>query len=183
MSSFCPFIHQSRDVMFPLPILVAIVLVGVLPATSVAQIDPSSFLSATSVNTTTSNYYFAKPNELTIVVNVMGFVQRPGRYEISSTIDLINLLSLAGGPVPDGSLGGVKVTRLVNTSDRVERKEIRIDLDELSRVSNEQLQLHPGDVIEIERTGWATVRDIFTVVGYAAVLTTTIVTVLNYVQR
>lgn len=183
MISVRPFNPQPRIAVFLRLIFVAIAVAGVLPARSPAQIDPSSFLSATSVNTTTSNYYFAKPNELTIVVNVMGFVQRPGRYEISSTIDLINLLSLAGGPVPDGSLSGVKITRLVNTGDRMQRKEIRIDLDELSKVSNEELQLHPGDLIEIERTGWATVRDIFTVVGYAAVLTTTIVTVLNYVQR
>lgn len=157
--------------------------IAALPAVGRAQIDPSSFLSATSVNTTTSNYYFAKPNELTIVVNVMGFVQRPGRYEVSSSIDLVNLLSLAGGPGPDGTLGSVKITRLVNTANRVERKVIRLDLDDLPSVNNENLVLHPGDLVEVERSGWATVRDIFTVIGYAAVLTTTIVTVLNYTQR
>jgi len=159
-----------------------IALAGLLPAFGWAQVDPSSFLSTAS-GTTTSNYYYAKPNELTIVVNVMGFVSRPGRYEISSSIDLVNLLSLAGGPVPDGTLSDVKITRLETAGGNVQRKEIRINLDQLTKVKNEDLVLQPGDLIEVERSGWATVRDIFTVVGYAAVLTTTIVTVLNYVQR
>lgn len=165
-----------------LPVALGLLAVGSTDR-AYAQLDPTSFLSATTGNTTVSNYFYAKPNELTIVVNVMGFVQRPGRYEISSSIDLINLLSLAGGPVPDGTLGDVKITRLVTNTERIDREEIFINLDRLSRVSSEQLVLHPGDVIEVGRSGWATVRDIFTVVGYAAVLTTTIVTVLNYTRR
>jgi hypothetical protein len=80
-------------------------------------------------------------------------------------------------------LSDVKITRLETAGGNVQRKEIRINLDQLTKVKNEDLVLQPGDLIEVERSGWATVRDIFTVVGYAAVLTPTIVTVLNYVQR
>ena len=77
-----------------------------------AQENQSSLLSATSEKTTSTNYYYARPNDLTLIVNVMGFVQRPGRYEIASSIDLMNLISLAGGPTTDGSLSKVKIIRI-----------------------------------------------------------------------
>jgi protein involved in polysaccharide export with SLBB domain len=161
-------------------ILVVAVLFAAVSGKAFSQVDQSSLLSATSIATTTSNYYFAKPNELTIIVNIMGFVQRPGRYEISSTIDLVNLLALAGGPQPDGSLNDVKISRLVKVSEnRFERKELRINLENLAKTSSAELVLQPGDVIEIERTGWANFRDVFSVVISAAVLTSAVASVIS----
>jgi protein involved in polysaccharide export with SLBB domain len=32
-------------------------------------------------------------------VNIWGFVKNPGRYEVPSSTDLIQLISFAGGPV------------------------------------------------------------------------------------
>ncbi|HEY6952098.1 MAG TPA: hypothetical protein VI758_06800, partial [Bacteroidota bacterium] len=48
-----------------------------------AQVNASSLLSTTSEKVTTTNYYYARPNDITIIVNVVGFVVRPGRYEIA----------------------------------------------------------------------------------------------------
>jgi hypothetical protein len=161
-------------------ILVVAVLLVAGSGNVFSQVDQSSLLSATSIATTTSNYYFAKPNELTIIVNIMGFVQRPGRYEISSTIDLVNLLALAGGPQPDGSLNDVKISRLVKvTEGRFERKELRVNLENLAKISSAELVLQPGDIIEIERTGWANFRDVFSVVISAAVLTSAVASVIS----
>lgn len=129
-------------------------------ASAHAQIDQRGLLSATSTGTTTSNYYFARPNELTIIVNVMGFIQRPGRYEISSTIDLMNLISLAGGPTSEGSLKNVKITRIVNTGAKMERKEVRLNLDDVTAINPVELVLQPGDIIEVDRSGWAGFRDV-----------------------
>lgn len=154
-----------------------------ITATSFSQVDRSSLLSATSVATTTSNYYFAKPNELTIIVNVIGFVQKPGRYEISSSIDLINLLSLAGGPTADGAMNDVKITRLTTVGSRFERKEFQIDLDKLSIMTAAELALQPGDIIQVERTGWSTFRDVFGVVVSAAILTTAVAQVISLTRR
>lgn len=148
-----------------------------------AQVDRSSLLSATSVGTTTSNYYFAKPNELTIIVNVIGFVQKPGRYEISSSIDLINLLSLAGGPTADGAMNDVKITRLATVGSRYERKEFQINLDKLSIITAAELALQPGDIIQVDRTGWSTFRDVFGVVVSAAILTTAVAQVITLTRR
>jgi len=162
---------------------VVVVLALLLSTQGFSQIDQSSLLSATSVGTTTSNYYFARSNELTIMVNVMGFVQRPGRYEISNTIDLINLLSLAGGPTPDGSLSDVKITRLVNTGSRYERKQFRLDLGELPKVSSAELVLQPGDIIEVERTGWSNFRDTFTLAVSVVALTSTVVSIIAITRK
>jgi hypothetical protein len=130
----------------------------------------SQFLSATSVQLTTSNYYYAKPNELTIIVNIMGFVQRPGRYEISKSIDLVNLLALAGGANPDGSLSDVKITRLLEAEGRITRGEFKMDLSDMTNVKSADLALSPGDVIEVGRSSWPFWRDAFTVVVAAAVV-------------
>jgi hypothetical protein len=50
-----------------------------------------------------SNFCFAKENELTIIVRVLRFVQCPSRYEISNSIDLVNLMAFAGGANADGA--------------------------------------------------------------------------------
>lgn len=152
-------------------------------SSSFAQVDQSTLLSATSVGTSSTNYYFARPNELTIIVNVLGFVARPGRYEISNSIDLMNLLALAGGPTADGALDDVRITRLVKTDGEFQRKEIRVNLDELPQVSEADLVLHPGDIIEVERTGWATFRDVIGVVTTAAIIASAVINVANLVKN
>lgn len=140
-----------------------------------AQINPSTLLSATSQNASNTNYYFARANDITIIVNVMGFVERPGRYEIASSIDLMNLISLAGGPVADGTLSNVEVIRIVKEGEKSTRKEIKVDLDNLAKLKPEELQLTPGDVILVDRTTWSVVRDVLTV-GVSAVLITASIT-------
>jgi hypothetical protein len=162
-------------------VLVPVISIAVLclPSLSFAQFDQSNFLSATSTQQTTSNYYFAKPNELTIVVNVLGFVQKPGRYEVSKSVDLVNLLSLAGGATPDGTLGDVKITRIVDNDGKIRVKEFYLDLNDIARVNRADLLLAPGDVIQIGRSTWSGFRDVFGVVVGAAVIVTAVATVVT----
>jgi hypothetical protein len=145
--------------------------------TQMNHLGQSGLLSATSVQLTTSNYYFAKPNELTIVVNVIGNVTRPGRYEISKSIDLVNLIALAGGATVDGTLSEIKITRLLEAEGRITRGEFEVDLDEIAKVKPQDLVLSPGDVVQIGYSSWTTWRDVFTVLVSAAV----IVTAVSYV--
>jgi protein involved in polysaccharide export with SLBB domain len=144
-----------------------------------AQFDQGVFLSATSTQQTTSNYYFAKPNEITIVVNVLGFVQKPGRYEISKNVDLVNLLSLAGGATPDGTLRDVKITRLTESDGKITMSEFTVNLEEIARVNRTDLILTPGDVIQVGRSTWSGFRDVFSVVVGAAVIVTAVATVIT----
>jgi hypothetical protein len=148
-----------------------------------SQMNVGSLLSATSDKITSTNYYFARPNDLTIIVNVVGFVQRPGRYEIASSIDLVNLLSLAGGPTSDGALNKVKITRIIKEGEKVSRKELRYDLEDLTALRSEDLGLMPGDVISMDRTTWSQFRDGFSVVVSGAIIATAISQVIIATRR
>lgn len=173
--------------------------------TANAQSDQSSLISTGSTGTLSTNYYFARPNEITMVVSVIGFVQRPGRYEIASSIDIMNLLSLAGGPTTDGSLSRVKIIRIVKDGEKtvrqdiqpdqktlsaflkedakITRREIFLDLQNLSTARPEDLQMMPGDIVIIDRTAWSTIRDVFTVVGSAAIISLTVTQIIDISRR
>lgn len=138
---------------------------------SYAQAERGTLLSPTLVASSTTNYYFAKPNELTITVDIMGFVQRPGRYEISNTVNLVNLLALAGGPTADGSIDDVKITRIAESDSMQVIDVLRLDLEDLSKIKLSSLALSQGDVVQIDRTGWSVFRDGFGLVVSAAIIT------------
>ena len=163
------------------PLLMLLFLLFVSSALS--QQEQAGFVSASSLNLTTTNYYFAKPNEMTIVVSVMGHVQRPGRYEIAKSIDLINLLALAGGANSEGTLGDVTVTRFVEQGGYVKRKELHLDLDALANVTSADLGVSPGDIISVGRSSWTTVRDIFLITASTAVIITAISQVILVTQK
>ncbi len=148
-----------------------------------AQMNVGSLLSATSEKLTTTNFYFARPNDLTIIVNIVGFVQRPGRYEIASTIDLINLISLAGGPTSDGAMNKIKITRIIKEGEHPQRKDIHYDLEDIASVKPESLALSPGDVVSVDRTSWSAFRDGFGVVVSGAIIATAISQVIIATRR
>ena len=150
-------------------LLLFLSLLGLAPG--FAQLNQGSMTSPT-------NFYFAKPNELTLIVSVVGFVQRPGRYEISSSIDLINLMALAGGATPDGAMNDVKLTRITETAGQVRTREIHLNLEDISKFTLNDLKLQPGDIIQVDRTGWSAFRDTFTVVVGVAVVTSAVAQVM-----
>ena len=159
------------------------VLLVLLVPKALSQQGEAGFVSASSLNLTTTNYYFAKPNEMTIVVTVMGQVQRPGRYEISKSIDLINLLGLAGGANSDGTLGDVTVTRFTEREGYIKRKELHLDLVALTSVTSADLGVSPGDIISVAHSTWATVRDAFIVGGSVALVVTAVTQVILVTRK
>jgi len=151
---------------------------------AIAQLGPTTTLSTDpEQQRSTANYYFAKPAELTITVDVVGMVQRPGRYEISSNINLINLIALAGGGNMDAALDDVKITRLTEMDGKTFMDEIHVDLENLAKVKRSALTLRPGDVIQIEKTGWSGFRDAFSVIVGAAVITSAVAQVIYATRR
>lgn len=163
-------------------LLILFAFIFLVSASSVAQGDRGTLLTPTLVSSSTTNYYFAKPNELTITVDIMGFVQRPGRYEISNSVNLVNLLALAGGPVADGSLDDIKVTRLIEVGGNVKTIQTRLDLDDISKLEASALTLSHGDVIQVDRSGWSSFREGFSFVVSAAIVTGAIAQVI-YLTR
>lgn len=145
-----------------------------------AQTSNSNLSSATSNTQAGAYYYVARPNEMTMQVNIWGFVHHPGRYEVSMNIDLIQLLSFAGGPANDADMDDVRISRIVKRNGVVSVKDIRIDLEDLDKVEESKLLLQPGDTIFIDHTSWLTVRDVVSVVTTAAILTAAVTQIMNY---
>jgi protein involved in polysaccharide export with SLBB domain len=131
----------------------------------------------------TTNYRFAETNELTIVVDLLGAVTNPGRYELSRSVDLVNLLALAGGPREGADLGDIRITRTVRSGARVDRREIRINAEKFTSVGEADLVLHQGDIIYVSYQTGVKFTDILTYLTTAAVLTTAIVTVINQTRN
>ena len=67
-------------------------------------------------------------------VNLWGFVKNPGRYEVPISTDLVQLLSYAGGPLPDADLGSVKVTRIIQRDNQIRKVEYTVNLNHLERL-------------------------------------------------
>jgi NADH:ubiquinone oxidoreductase subunit F (NADH-binding) len=127
-------------------------------------------------------YYIAKPGEITMQVNVWGFVQKPGRYEIPISTDLVELLSFAGGPMQYAKLDEVKIIRLADSTE-VGRRDILVDLTDPEEMIAENLSLRQGDTIFLDHTSWVTLRDVFTVVSTAAIVTAAVSQVIYATRR
>lgn len=129
-------------------------------------------------------YYAAKPGELTMLVNVWGGVERPGRYEISSSTNLIQLISYAGGPEPRAKLSRVRIIRLMEDENgRFSKQELTVDLEHLEKVGNEDLELFPGDTIVIDNSSWPKIRDVISVTVAVATIGASIAVILDRLQR
>jgi protein involved in polysaccharide export with SLBB domain len=79
-------------------------------------------------------------------------------------------VSLAGGPNAEGTSSTVKITRRAEADGRVRFTDFQVDLDDLSQVPPSHLILQPGDVIQVSRSGWMTVRDVFNVFVSSAII-------------
>lgn len=65
-------------------------------------------------------YDYSDPNGINIKVMIWGYVKFPGKYIIPAKSDVNDLLSLAGGPVPDANLDEMKILRVdANNKQRI----------------------------------------------------------------
>jgi hypothetical protein len=148
------------------------------------QTQESGFGVVTPSATSAASYYFiSKPGELTMPVNIWGYVRNPGRYEIPTSTDLVQLISYAGGPIPDADLGEVKITRQMRGDTSVSYNEIVVDVDNLKEIKTGELVLHPGDTIYIDRTGWSSFRDALSIATTVATIATAVTVVIITTQN
>lgn len=166
-----------------LSILLVMACVLLLPAVGArAQVRESGVALVQPTYAVPANYSIAKPGELTMQVNVWGYINHPGRYEVSIATDLVQLVSYGGGPAPDAKLDAVRITRFLKTETGVSRAELVVNLEDLYRVHESALVLQPGDTIYLDRSSWVGIRDIISLVTTAAVVTATVATVISVVH-
>jgi len=129
-----------------------------------------------------SYYYIAKPGELTMQVNLWGDVLKPGRYEVPITTDLVQLISLAGGPTRDANLSEVQISRFSKSSAGLQRYQTKINLADLFKSEEAKLALQPGDAIYIDYETRLNIRDAITIISTAALVTIAISQAIYYTK-
>lgn len=157
----------------------ALLLTATFAGPTLAQTTESGIGPTLPNRAAASYYYIGKPGELTMHVNLWGFVKNPGRYEVPSSTDLVQLVSYAGGPMQGADLADVRVTRFIKRETAIERSEYSVDLQDLYKVDPSKLILYPGDTIFIDHTSWLTIRDAFTVISTAAIITSAVVNLIR----
>lgn len=80
-----------------------------------------------------------------LMVYVIGKVNRPGNYPYSSNIDVLQALSMAGGLNPFAKRSSIKILR----TSKGEKREFPFDYDAVTEDGNleQNIQLQRGDVI------------------------------------
>ena len=99
--------------------------------------------------------YYLSPgleDELNIRVQIWGEVRIPGLYVVADGTDLIEAISLAGGPTQDASLSRVTVIRFAGER----RGVIDVDVNSYIRSASEDatLRLQPNDTINVPARFW-----------------------------
>ena len=166
--------EQKSIWMFPLFLFALFLLCS---SVTFAQFDQQGL--SISPQAGASNFRFAEPNELTIVVSIMGSVQNPGRYEVSLNINLLDLIALAGGWTELADETDITLTRLVHSSTGLERKELRFDFSDLAAVKDNQLGLQQGDIVFVPASSALTFDDILRYVTALLVTVTAAITIAN----
>ena len=167
----------SPALLFLLPLLL-IILSSSPTFSQNTQTTPSGFAPTLPSASAASYYYIAKPGELTMFVNIWGYVQKPGRYELPSSTDLIQLVSYAGGPAEYADMEEVQLTRAVRVDKKISKKTYVFNLEKLDRINDDDLKLYPGDTIFIDSTGWVTTRDALLVITASALVVTAVAQVI-----
>ena len=129
-----------------------------------------------------SYYYIAKPGELTMQVNLWGDVQKPGRYEIPITTDLIQLISLAGGPTREANLSEVQISRFSRSSAGIQKYQVKVNLADFFKTEEAKLALLHGDAIYIDYETRLNIRDAITIISTAALVTIAISQAIYYTK-
>ncbi len=154
----------------------ALMAVLLCPGFVSAQLE-SNIGSSKSGASSAAYYYISKPGEITMTINLWGHVRNPGRYEVPISTDIVQLVSYAGGPLPEADLGSVKIARVVRGMDAARTVEFNVNLDHLDKLDEKARRLEPGDTIFVEASS-VTFREVFDIATTTALILATIANVI-----
>jgi hypothetical protein len=111
-------------------------------------------------------------NELLMQVNVWGEVKEPGTLQVPDNIDLISLLSFAGGPTENAKLDRVKLIR--SFSPEKEVKIINVE-KYLKKGNHDQVPIiKPGDTVVVPRSSFHSLTRFISFIYNVAVIASVI---------
>ncbi len=94
---------------------------------------------------------YIPPEDYANKIYVLGYVMRPGIYDLKENTTVLSAISLAGGPVPErGALGGTTVVR----GNPANPERVPCDLTRLFEKADltQDIVLQPGDVVVVPET-------------------------------
>jgi hypothetical protein len=150
--------------------------------TTLAQNTQNPFGNPLQQASQPSYYYIARPGEITMQVNLWGDVLKPGRYEVPISTDLIQLISLAGGPTREADLSEVRISRYAKSAAGLSKYQVKVNLEDFLKTDEAKLPLLNGDAIYVDYVTRFNFRDVITIVSTAALVTIAVSQAINYTK-
>jgi hypothetical protein len=149
-------------------VLVILACTATVTGAAFAQIETNLGVSKSGASSA-AYYFISKPGEITMSINLWGYVRNPGRYEVPISTDLVQLLSYAGGPLAEADLGSVKISRVVRREDGIRTVEFIVNLRHLDKLDDKARGLEPGDTIFVDSPSFVW-RDVFNILTTMAII-------------
>ena len=134
----------------------------------VAQVETNLGVSKSGASSA-AYYFISKPGEITMSINLWGYVRNPGRYEVPISTDIVQLLSYAGGPLAEADIAAVKISRVVRRDDGIRTVEFTVNLRHLDKLDDKARGLEPGDTIFVDSPSFVW-RDVFNILTTVAII-------------
>ncbi|HTX19083.1 MAG TPA: hypothetical protein VMG34_10525 [Bacteroidota bacterium] len=117
-------------------------------------------------------FFYAKPYEVTMTVNLWGEVPQQGVYVIPTTTDIIQLISFAGGPRETSNLDEVLLFRSPVKKGTTAKTLMNVDVRAIMEGKSPTVMLAPGDMIVVKRLSEKlTFMEVLNIINTVATLT------------
>lgn len=114
-------------------------------------------------------YDYSEEDEVNINISVWGFVKFPGKYLVPSYVELIDVISYAGGPTDDAHLDDIRLFRKTesgssklhqyNYDDLMWKDKNETDIE----ITYEPVKIKAGDVVVVTGSQRLYFRDYLTI--------------------
>lgn len=171
----------SRVVAVMKPTCVLVLVAGALVVTMAspvlhAQTDTASL--STPGGGGGGFYDYSRFGGIPMEVNIWGFVRSPGRYKVPSSTTLVELISLAGGPLEFAFTNQIRVVRDVTVDRTIQQSVVVYDMDQFVARGDTALNpiLYPNSTVFVPGdSSPSTFSNTFSIVASIATLTLSIV--------
>jgi protein involved in polysaccharide export with SLBB domain len=120
------------------------------------------------------------PGELKININIWGYINYPGRYEIPISTNLIQLITLAGGPKTHAVMDEIMIYRVTKDGRRI---LLEVDLEDPESISDSELALRNEDTIVIDYSAIVTWNEIFGIIATPLAVAASILVLVREVSK
>ncbi len=116
------------------------------------------------------------PGEVTKRVNLWGYVNKPGCYEVPVETNLIQLITYAGGPKDYADLDDIKLYRIDQNGMR---QLIEVSLDDISETDKYKLDTYDDDTIIVDYSAVVTWREVFGLISAPLAVVASLVLIID----